>query len=248
MQMVSTLGFPSSNQLSGCTSRSWIREKMTIGPIAEIGWMSGPPKIEPVREHQPGSQARRQAVAVAVLPGGDLPRDRRPAGSGSAVVPKPTSSASELGARASSIPPQAIQHCTSSWNWLAISSPFTSHRRLDPIGGSHLTEEGHRAGVLDPNLDRSPDQPLVSFENHDPITRRSAGQLVDAVPSFTPGRGSAPPFNQDSHLAADELAIVLQADGRLHGQKIVVPPLLDLLGNVVGEQLIGLRPLPRDCI
>ena len=93
-----------------------------------------PPKIQPVGEHQPGSQSRRQAVAVAMLPGGDLPGiDARPQRLGCRA--EADIQRSRVGARASSIPPQAIQHCTSSWNWLGISSRFTSHRRLDPIGG-----------------------------------------------------------------------------------------------------------------
>lgn len=58
MQMVSTLGFPSSNQLSGCTIRSWMREKMTMGPMAEIGWMIGPRRYSPLESI---SQARSPA-------------------------------------------------------------------------------------------------------------------------------------------------------------------------------------------
>ena len=244
MHMVSTLGFPSSNQLSGCTSRSWIREKMTMGPMAEIGWMIGPLKIQPVGEHQPGSQSRRQAIAVAMLPGRDHPGiDARPQRLGC----RAEAGLQRLGSRRQTLLDPTPGHpALHQLLELARASALPSHHTAASIRSvvMHLTEEGHRAGVLDPNLDRSPDQPLVSFEDHDPITRRSAGQLARAVPSFTPGRGSALPFNQNCHLAADELAIVLQADGRLHRQEFVVPPLLDLLGNVVGEELIGLRPPP----
>ena len=43
MQTVSKFGLPSSNQLSGWTTRPGIRAKGIIGPIAESGWISGPP-------------------------------------------------------------------------------------------------------------------------------------------------------------------------------------------------------------
>ena len=82
--------------------------------------------IEPVGEHQPGSQSRRQAIAVAMLPGGDLPGiDARRQGSAASPKPglqRPRGSAPDP----RSIPPHAIQQCTSSRSWLAIGSPFTT--------------------------------------------------------------------------------------------------------------------------
>ena len=57
MQTVSTFGLPSSNQLSGCTTRSGTRANGTIGPIAESGWISGPLEVEAVGEHEPGPKA-----------------------------------------------------------------------------------------------------------------------------------------------------------------------------------------------
>ena len=45
-----------------------------MGPMAEIGWIKGPSKIEPIGEHQPGPQAGGQAKAVAVLPARDQTR------------------------------------------------------------------------------------------------------------------------------------------------------------------------------
>ena len=58
MQTVWRLGLPSSNQLSGCTISSGTRANGIIGPIAEIGWMSGPAPKSPLESI---SQARRPA-------------------------------------------------------------------------------------------------------------------------------------------------------------------------------------------
>ena len=51
-------------------------------------------------------------------------------------------------------------------------------------------------------------------------------------------------FHQDFDAAADHLAIQLPGDFLLNGEKFVVSPALDFLGNVVGETIDGHRSGP----
>ena len=78
-----------------------------------------------------------------------------------------------------------------------------------------------------------------AVEQDDPVATRPPGELARAVERGT-AAGLAEPLDEDLDRPAHEPTVVLPADPVLDGEQVVVAPLLDVLGDVVVEESVGL--------
>ena len=141
------------------------------------------------------------------------------AGTGSAIPRNPARGRPDRGQPRIN-PAPAIQRFTSSSSGPAIEFRPRSRRSLDPLRDFHATEQRDRTGILDSDRDELADQPLVGLEHHDPIAVGPSHHLANSIPTLATRRGSARSFDQDVDRPADHFSVVLQADGRLHGQQL----------------------------
>ena len=254
MQTVSTFGLPSSNQLSGWTTRSGIRANGTIGPIAESGWISGPVDVEPVGEDQPVRAGRRGSANPCRRSQASIARGSAPGRHGSGTPRNRASSSAGVGS-ARGVDPRRRDPTTHPVVELAPHPCLllrvrplprrVSRRRPRPPPPSppgrtaSRRSRPRRRPAIDPA-----DQPLVPLEHHDPVAA-SSGPSTARIRRRSPSCFAADllgPSTRTSTVRPRNAAVVFPADRVLDGEQVVVPPLLDLLGHVVGVKVVGLGP------
>src|SRR5262249_23946428 len=118
--------------------------------------------------------------------------------------------------------------------------------RLGDVIGDDGAEQCMRADVVDGDGNYFADEARVAIEDDNAIVGRAAGELNDLALVFAAGlRAVASSFDEDLDALTEEALAVLFADSVLQLQQLVVAPILDLVGNVIGVELgtFGSGPL-----
>ena len=104
----------------------------------------------------------------------------------------------------------------------------------------------HRKGVHVGHLDGQyfADLTHMAIPHDDPIARGPAGHLTQIPRLALAHRPLARSLDEDRYLLAQKRQIILERDLILDGKQIQIPPMLDLLRDVVGKQLGSLGPWP----
>ena len=84
----------------------------------------------------------------------------------------------------------------------------------------------------------------MAIPHDDSIARGTAGHLTQIPDLALAHRPLARTLDQDRYFLAQERQVILQRDLILDGKQIQIPPMLDLLRDVVGKQLGSLGPWP----
>src|SRR5262249_55599600 len=102
------------------------------------------------------------------------------------------------------------------------------------------TKQRQGRGLVDLDRHDTADEARITFKNDDVIGHGPAGELHwSRSGALLVGR-LARSLDQDRKGLPDELLVVRQAGSVLQGQQVVVPPLLDLIGHIIGVQVVPL--------